>query len=82
MKLRNYIKIQLKIVSSQRTLGNVQIAEEFYYLIREIGLEKLEAKMDIRVNVKGVNVNKGKRNKDKLDVCARPVIGGIHGAIK
>lgn len=38
--------------------------------------------MDIRVNVKGVNVNKGKRNKDKLDVGARPVIGGIHGAIK
>ena len=38
--------------------------------------------MDIKVNVKGVNVSKGKRNKDRLDVCVRPVIGGIHGAIK
>lgn len=38
--------------------------------------------MDIRVNVKGANVNKGKRNKGELDVYARPVIGGIHGAIK
>ena len=72
----------MKIVSSQRTLEDVQIVEEFYCLTQEIGSEKSEAKMDIRVNVKGVNVNKGKRNKGELDVCARPVIGGIHGAIK
>lgn len=38
--------------------------------------------MAFKVSVKGVNVNKGKRNKDKLDVYARPVIGGIHGANK
>jgi hypothetical protein len=61
MKRLSFIEIQWRIASFQRTLENVLIAEEFYCLTREIGLEKQEVKMGFRISVRDVKRRQERR---------------------
>ena len=63
MKQPKFTKTRLKIVFSQRTLRNVVIAGEFCYWMGEIGLKKVEVKMDFRIGVKGVKEKLEKERK-------------------
>ena len=65
MRQPNSTERQLRIVSFQKTLRNVRVAAESYYLMRATGLENQEAKMAFKIDVRDVRRRRGKRYRRK-----------------